>query len=376
MPVTSRFLPAGVMAVSPAVLLAIILQGAPAAADDAALFDHAALARRAYEHHIGPGYAALATAAGDLSQSLDRYCADSTPAQRKAVEAAFDGFVTAWGYIEHIVFGPVTTDNRKERILFWPDRRGLGARQVARAVGARDASVLDAQTLAGKSVALQGLGALELVLFGPGAEDADPDARAYRCRYGAAIAANLAAVTHAIRDGWSRTDGFAHQWLAPGGNNPVYLKQAETTLALAKSFDQGLERVRDERLGGPLGLGPQRTKTPAVLAVSRRTMRLVRSNIDGLLHLFFGGGLKDAIISASGTRSNVVAAKADVVANELKTARGIVEEVIASRQPFEGKTARRLIAMGYPLKNARVLTGELLAETAGLTFGFNASDGD
>jgi hypothetical protein len=35
-----------------------------------------------------------------------------------------------------------------------------------------------------------------------------------------------------------------------------------------------------------------------------------------------------------------------------------------------------MIAMGYPLKNARVIAGELLSLTAGLTLGFNASDGD
>jgi|GEM_PF-99268 len=375
MPLTLACSRAVEVAVSLAVLFAVAVHGAPAAADDTALFDHAALARRAYERHIAPGYAALANAAGELSQSMGRACAEGTSAQRKSVDAAFDGFVAAWGRIEHIVFGPVTTDNRRERILFWPDRRGLGARQVARALGQRDAAVLDAQTLAGKSVALQGLGALELVLFGEGAKEADADARAHRCRYGAAIAANLAAITEAIRADWSRPDGFSRYWLDPGSGNPLYLKPAETTLALAKSFDQGLERVRDERLGGPLGLGPQRIKTPAVLTSSRRTMRLVRANIEGLLGLFSEGGLKDAIILAGGARTGAVTAKAELIANELRTARGIAEEVIASSQPFEGETARRLIAIGYPLKNARVLTGELLTQTAGLTFGFNASDG-
>jgi predicted lipoprotein len=292
------------------------------------------------------------------------------------VEEAFDGFVTAWGRIEHIAFGPVTADNRKERILFWPDRRGLGARQVTKALAGRDPAVLDPAALAGKSVALQGLGALDIVLFGPDDVAADPEARTHRCRFGAAVAANLAAITHAVADEWARGDGFARDWLAPGAGNAVFLKPAETTLALAKSFDQGIERVRDERLGGPLGLGPQRSKIPAVLAASGRALRLARANIEGLQELFTEGGMREAVIAGAAERTVDVSAKAKVVANELATARAIASEVIGSRRPFEGETARRLIAMGFPLKNARVLTGELLALAAGLTFGFNASDGD
>jgi predicted lipoprotein len=366
---------AGLRQAATALALICLLAG-PAAADAPGSFDHAALARRALERHIQPGYAKLAAAAGELSERMKAYCADSGPPQRKAVEEAFDGFVTAWGRIEHIAFGPVTADNHKERILFWPDRRGLGARQVTKALAGRDPALLDPHALAGKSVALQGLGALELALFGQGGEAGDAEARTHRCRYGAAVAANLATITRAVADEWTRGDGFARSWLAPGTGNPVFLKPAETTLALAKSFDQGIERVRDERLGGPLGLGPQRHKTPALLATSGRTLRLACANIEGLQELFTEGGMREAVIAGSAERAVDVAAKAKVVASELATARAIASEVIDSRRPFEGETARRLIAMGFPLKNARVLTGELLALTAGLTFGFNASDGD
>jgi hypothetical protein len=36
----------------------------------------------------------------------------------------------------------------------------------------------------------------------------------------------------------------------------------------------------------------------------------------------------------------------------------------------------RLISMGFPLKNARAQLTTLMAATAGLTLGFNSSDGD
>lgn len=360
-------------------VLATVLSAARGAGDEIAQFDHAGLARRALERYIVPGYTRLADAAKGLSQAMDRYCAEGAGPQRQAVDQAYDAFVSAWGHIGHIRFGPVTTDNRWERILFWPDRRGLGARQVTKALGSRDPSILDPQALATKSVALQGLGALETALYGREADVAgDPESRTHRCRFGAAVAANLAAITGALADEWTRPDGYARDWLSPGPGNPAFLRSSETTMALAKSFGQGLERTRDERLGVPLGLTPQKSKAPPVLQTSDRTLRLVRAEIDGLLDLYTEGGMLDAILATKvpGQEAHI-SGNAKLVTNELKTARGVADELIDVRDPFTTDASRRrMIAMGFPLKNGRMIAGELLSLTAGLTLGFNASDGD
>jgi predicted lipoprotein len=359
--------------------LAIVLQPAAPVAAETPTFDHAGLARRALERYILPGYTRLADAAKSLSHAMDRYCAEGAGPQRQAVNQAFDAFVAAWGRIGHVRFGPVTTDNRWERILFWPDRRGLGARQVTKALGSRDPSVLDPKALASKSVALQGLGALEIALFGSEADLAsDPESRAHRCRFASAVAANLAAITRTLADEWTRPDGYARDWLAPGPGNPAFLNPSETTMALAKSFGQGLERTRDERLGVPLGLTAQKSKTPPVLQASGRTLRLVRAEIDGLFDLYTEGGMLDAILATKiQGQEEHISGNAKVVTNELKTARGVADELVDVRDPFTTDASRRrMIAMGFPLKNARVIAGELLSLTAGLTLGFNASDGD
>ena len=56
-------------------------------------------------------------------------------------------------------------------------------------------------------------------------------------------------------EGVDGADGYARHWLNPGEGNPHFLKRSETTLALAKALDNGLERVRDEWIAAPLGLG-------------------------------------------------------------------------------------------------------------------------
>jgi hypothetical protein len=109
--------------------LANALWSLPVGAQDAAQpFDHSGLARQTLEQHIVPGYSRLAEAAKQLSRTLDQTCAKPFTSRPKAVDAAFDNMVTAWGRIEHINFGPITSENRLERILFFPDRRGLSGR--------------------------------------------------------------------------------------------------------------------------------------------------------------------------------------------------------------------------------------------------------
>ena len=157
-----------------------------------------------------------------------------------------------------------------------------------------------------------------------------------------------------------------------------FVTASETTMALAKSLGQGLERTRDERLGVPLGLTPQKSKTQPVLQASGRTLRLVRGEIDGMLDLYTEGGIQDAVLATKVRDQEAhISGTAKLVTNELKTARGIADELIAVRDPFAGEASRRrMIAMGFPLKNGRLIAGDLLSLTAGLTLGFNASDGD
>ena len=102
-----------------------------------------------------------------------------------------DSGFTAWGRIEHIRFGPDNRDNRLERISFWPDRRGLAARQVARALRDARAGALDPATLAGKRVPSRASARWRRAVLRCRPPLKEPEDRAYRCAYAKAIAANI-----------------------------------------------------------------------------------------------------------------------------------------------------------------------------------------
>lgn len=361
------------------ILAAVLMLGVASLAEplSAQSFDHAGLARRVLESHIRPGYAALAEAARRIETTLSSSCSSGTASARAAIADDFDGVVDAFGRIEHIGFGPITRDSRLERLYFWPDRRDLGARQIARVLDARDPDVTAREELASKSVALQGLGALEIVLFGDGGPlGAKPGDLTHRCAYAVAIAGNLAAIASETRAQWSDA-GFGGVWLSPGTSGSPYLSPRETTVELLKTFDRGVERTRDQRIAGPLGLNARRVVFPVALKLSGRTMRLVAANIEGLLHFYRQGGLADAAVGAGAQPGSLdVASTAKIVGDELDTALALARSLQAERDPYAEKTRNRLLDMGAPLKGARARLSMLLTATAGVSLGLNATDGD
>ena len=219
--------------------------------------DHAAIAKASLTQVIRPGYAALADAAGALQGKVETLCQQPSTATLKEAKAAFASTVAAWSKVEIIRFGPVIQDHRFERLFFWPDPKGLGLRQIQEALTKHDATVTDPDQLAGKSVALQGLPALEYLLYG---EDGDlpKEDRAFRCSFGLAVATNVDRIAKQVVEGWGEGSAFEKAFLNPAADNSYYHAPKEVTLDLFKTFSTGIELVRDQKLGKPLGASPPR----------------------------------------------------------------------------------------------------------------------
>ena len=84
--------------------------------------------------------------------------------------------------VDFLRFGPMAQEGRYERFAFFPDVHGTGARQLRRFLATEDEALLKPGALREQSAAVQGLPALESLLFSGSkalldAEDAEP----YRC---------------------------------------------------------------------------------------------------------------------------------------------------------------------------------------------------
>ncbi len=137
-----------------------------------------------------------------MQEAMAALCASPSADHLAGAKTAFADTARSWARIEIVRVGPVIEDNRFERILYYPDRKGTGLKQTQTLLAQQDQSATQATTLAAKSVGVQGLTALEYVLYGTDAEQLTKSANGFRCLYGQAVATNLQRVAGELASQW------------------------------------------------------------------------------------------------------------------------------------------------------------------------------
>jgi len=336
--------------------------------------DHAAIAQHALTEAIRPGYNDFEAKSRTLREKTDALCAKPSEAALEATKGAFAGAVESWSKVEILRFGPVNREHRHERLFFWPDPKGIGLRQVQRALDTKDETVTTADSLAEKSVALQGLPALEYLLYGKGAEDmtsGDPEV-GFRCRFASSVATNIDRIATGLAEAWREGSEDSKTFLTPGANDPLYRAPKDVTLELFKAFSGGIELVRDAKLGKPLGESPERAR-PRLAAFWRSglTFPNMAGNLEGVRALFVDGGFAQVVSTESPGVEKSVLFDLDRVTKILAAESEPIADAV--RDPAERD---KLEALRIALKSARDTASTLIAQGANLSFGFNAMDGD
>ena len=350
----------------------ILLAAGPAQAADEAAF--ATIAERAVINVIRPGYDRLAATSATMTETMSALCGDPAPVTLTAARSRFGDLVRDWSAVELIRFGPVRDENRFERIFFWPDRKGIGLRQVQAALAERDTALLDPAALAARSVAMQGLGALEFALFGDGAETlaaTSPDEQ-YRCRFGSTVARTIAGNAADIAAAWRSEDGFARLMREPGDDNPVFRTSEEVLRQLIGAMTQQLEFVRDTKLTSALGTTPAEAKPQRVpFWRSGLALPAMRANIESVRGLFN----RAEMTSALNAETRWIAEQFDFEIGNAVGALGRVGRPFVEAAVLP-ESHELMLFSRVPMAAAQQLLSTGYAGATGLTLGFNALDGD
>eukprot|EP00913_Durusdinium_trenchii_P027001 g25336.t1 len=310
----------------------------------------------AVDGFIRPGYDAFQLSAEQMTAAMETLCAAPSPANLDTARTQFGDLVARWAHIEIVRTGPVIEQNRFERILFYPDRKSTGLKQVQSVLAKADETATDAATVATKSVATQGLGSLEYLLFGSGAETLAEASGDFRCRYGAAVAQNVANVAAEVSDIWDAPNGIQKAWEQPGPDNPVFRTSGEAVTALLGILVHGAETVRDQRIE-TFYKSASKAKFPkqALFWRSENTWPAVTANVTALGNLLETSGM--AALLPERDRPIVAEVKAKLQAMaELSRAMGADLEK-AVEDPAEQQKLDRLLADG---KAAAMWRGDLI----------------
>jgi predicted lipoprotein len=327
---------------------------------------------QAVEEVIRPGFAGFAAETERLAARQAELCAGPSADALAVVRGQFGAVVQAWSGIEVYRFGPLMTDNRTERILFWPDRKGIALRQVQSILATEDETATDPARLYGKSVAVQGLGALEFVLFGTGAEALGTEQGAFRCRYGSAIAALLSGTAAEMSSEWADPAGISARLIRPDESDPDYRDNAEVLQELVGVMAHGLEMIRDQRILPFLGRGGAEPKPRSALFWrSNQTMPSILANFTALRALLVNSDIWEYAPTEQFWIGEQAMAEFDSVAIYGSGVTGTVEEAMAD--PAQVDQVANIVISSQVIDK---LVGEDLPAALGLSVGFSSLDGD
>lgn len=252
--------------------------------------DYAAIVQATVSRHIRPAYGRMAKASKNLALIMQAACRTDDGVSTPTIAKSFMDVVSAWVAVQHIRFGPVTEENRYERIAFWPDPKNLTSRQLKRVLAKRDETATSAASLAKKSIALQGLTALERLMTMAPAELREDGV--FRCRYAQAITENLVAITSEVDAAWQVDNSFPRVLEQPGPENPLYRDHREAALEILKSLTGGLEFLHARKLNAPLGDSIEKARPKrAEFWRSGTTLEALDAHFESLLELYMVSGI-------------------------------------------------------------------------------------
>lgn len=361
---------AGLVSLLPAAALA--QEGDAAPSVDLPMAEVTKVMTAAVDGFIRPGYDAFHEASGKMTTAMKALCEAPSRTSYDAAKSAFRDAAVSWAHIEVVRVGPAIEQNRFERILFYPDRKSTGLKQVQSVLSKADETATDPATLGTKSVAMQGFGALEYVLAGTASEELLKTKNGYRCRYGAAIAGNIANVAKELSDIWDAPDGIQKAWEQPGPDNPSFRTGGEAITALLGILVHGAEAVRDQRIE-TFYKGEDKAKFPkqALFWRSENTWPTIRGNLEGLSTLLEKSGM--VALLQEKDRPIVAATQAQLKSMIELSAKIAPDLEKAVENAAERRKLDKLLADG---KEVIAKLNDGYGGAIGLSSGFSFSDGD
>lgn len=332
--------------------------------------DLPALTQRVLDAHVQPRYAALASATSKLAETLQAAC-NGDKSKIASARKDFEAVVRAWAEVGYMRFGPMSVLGRPERFFFWPDPRGVVNRQLARLTAKRDPDVLDPKVLADKSVAVQGLPALEILMWNDKHPlDGDSEDARYRCALSLAIAQNLSNLARDISSEWTSGKDWRRTMLTPGPENPLYKTTAEPAADLVRSLVTGLQLLQDQELSVMTAAKPGKTvRVP-----------FERSGLSGAYTASSVASLKalyEALDLAKSAPKEKVWMPTWIKAAFVRLADDLPNAVQTNAGGFDDPDRTRTIrVLRFHVEGIRKLVGRELGPAAGVTIGFNELDGD
>lgn len=313
-----------------------------------------------------PAYERFSRSTAALQPAAAALCQASDAASLATMQQAFHAAMDDWQSVSHIHFGPITWFNWNFRLQYWPDERGSGARALTALLAARDTNALQPDSFARQSVGVQGLPALESLLFEDHALTQLRD-DAYRCAVVEAIAQNLATIAAEVLARWR--DEF-RTTVAGGAGQDYYASPRDASVDFYKALVENLRKYKEQKLNEVLGesvaaLRPRRAESWR----AQRSLRNLRLNLDALAGLYQGSEPALSLAMPQADRETIDAQFASL----LEQTRALPDDFAGFADTPEGHGQLKAVSAAMDALYEALEAGLKNTE---LYLGFNSLDGD
>lgn len=328
-------------------------------------------------------YERFADESEHLSTTVSAFCQGGEQATERDVSEAqlleaWQAAMAAWQTVQWVSFGPVSDENDDWKIQFWPDKKNIVARKMRGLFGG--GQPITAATLAEASVVLQGLSALELLLYDPAFNVvSEAQIQPRRCAVAMAIGERLNATASSLAARWQQPKVVSY-WTAATGDAEaaVQARQARVAEILDALLAQ-MERIKLDKLGSPLGYRNRQQIANGYLAESWRSqtsLKNIEANLESFSQLLQGNGAYDLerLLQAHGHEALAQTLSQRVDGLQQRLSELDSESVQTLLDSPESLAALQALYKDFGSLNS--ILKQQLAPALKVTLGFNANDGD
>lgn len=314
------------------------------------------------------GYVQLSQSSLQLLESARAGCHDSNLKTLSQMQDEFRSVVSAFARVEMYRLGPMVEELRQNRLFYWPDKRRVGERQLRKLLKDPTSKELTESRLAGKSVALQGLPALERLLFGKSAVVNITNNTAADCHVVTVIAENIHSMANSIESGWNDKSDLVISMRNPTADSDVFRTEQEVLTRLVTQIVIGVDTVLNRKIRPLVGTSANIRAAP--LWLSQQTMPMIKGNLEGIRALLIDSGL------AADTNLE------DELQFEFRSANTMLERLLLLPDLTDASGKLTDDANSLTKALAAVVTGihvtldDRFLSALGISTGFNSEDGD
>jgi predicted lipoprotein len=321
------------------------------------------------KNYILPHYDALSIRSTQLKKSISIYCEDIQTNKHKQhqlalIKKTFKELYIDWAAVQPINFGPITYLKRQVRMQYWPDKHNVGGKQLRQLLLNQNTITLEA--LQKKSVAIQGLPALERLLFSTKSLTQENCGLAYR------ISENIKSIAQETVDGWTQSPAlFMNDFSSKNYHYGTYSSASEITSVIAKSITHSLALIEQEKLKATIK-NDNKKSNPRKLEAWRSgiSSKLIHANLTTVENMYLSV-FSNQLIPKNSELDKRIRNEITFIKLSTSALETTLREALTSN-----KNEIEFITWKGEIKNLQRLIHQAFHKELGLTFSFNSLDGD